>query len=247
MAKSLIKTAQRDGPTVDRSSQLPGDELGDWLDEDADEAAPTPPPKAAARGAAKAVTGPVPDVDYLPAEPVLRRLLGGEHKAQFLLLADWFEGAIARRPADVCVEADFGDVFFEVIDWIETPGFLKLVVDSKRMQVRPTSMSKLRIRRRDEVFLTTCVSPVTPMFGQLPFAELLLVVDGKETVNSVTTRTNMEKHARITPGITPSAVSGKPSTDIDNEEPVADGEKAASVRGALAPRDFDVSREDEED
>ena len=32
MAKSLIKTAQRDGPTVDRSSQLPGDELGDGLE-----------------------------------------------------------------------------------------------------------------------------------------------------------------------------------------------------------------------
>lgn len=239
MAKGLIKTATRDGPVIDRSGQLPCDEIDAWLGED--EAAPSKPAVRVAKGAGVAPAG-----DDLPAEPVLRRLLGGEHKSQFLLLADWFESAVARRPADVCVEADFGDVFFEVIDWIETPGFLKLVVDSTRMRVRPTSMSKLRIRRRDEVFVTTCVSPVTPMFGQLPFAELLLVVEGKETVSSTTTKTNMEKNARITPGITPSAVSGKPSTDIDNEEPVADGEKAASVRGALAPRDFDVSREDEE-
>jgi hypothetical protein len=244
MAKGLNTAATRDGPVIDRSLPLPGEELSAWLDADEDDAAPHNPPhsKDHTRGANEAA----PEVINLPAEPVLRRLLGGEHKAQFLLLADWFESAVARRPADVCVEADFGDVFFEVIDWIETPGFLKLVVDSKRMQVRPTSMSKLRIRRRDEVFLTTCVSPVTPMFGQLPFAELLLVVEGKETTNS-TTQTNMEKNARTTLGITPSAVSGKPSTDIDNEEPVAYGEKAASVRGALAPRDFDVSRETEED
>lgn len=239
MAKSLIKSATRTGPVVDRSVQLPCEELDSWLDE-----GETPPSPSVPKSLAKA--NAAAPAEELPAEPVLRRLLGGEHKAQFLLLADWFEGAVARRPADVCIEADFGDAFFEVIDWIETPGFLKLVVDSTRMRVRPKSMSKLRIRRRNEVFLTTCVSPVTPMFGQLPFAELLLVVEGKEPATS-TTETDMEKNARITSGVTPSAVSGKPSTHIDNEEPVAEGEKAASFRGALAPRDFDVSREGEED
>lgn len=233
----LNKRKLRDTPEIDRSDTLPGEELLKWLDSDDDEAPADPAPAPTRQATAKPAAAP--DV-HLPHEPVLRRLLGGEHKSQFLLLADWFEGAISKRPADVCVETDFGDVHFEVIDWIDTPGFLKVVVDSERMPFRPKSMVKMRIRRRDEVFLTTCVSPLSPMFGPLPFAEMLFVVDGKEPAIATNI---MEKNARVTKGDTPSAVSGLPSTDVDNEEPVADGEKAASLRAVVLPKDFDVSRD----
>lgn len=237
MAKigSIQKTATRAGPVVDRKSPIPADELGAWLadTEPSSELEPVPSP-------ARLNTPPGPEVTL---EPVLRRLLYGDHKAKFLLLADWFESAIGRRPADVCVEADVGDVFFEVIDWIDTPGFLKLVVDRSRMPFEPKAMTQMRLRRRDQVYHTTCVSPMSPMFGSLPFSEVILVVDSVTDLTQV----NMEKNARITPGVTPSVVSGRPSTGIDNDEPVAEGEKAASAKGALPDRDFDVSRELGED
>ena len=230
---SLKKTAQRTGPVTARSSPIPGEELSAWLD--VEEESPRSVSPAKLPGATKTVNGP-------PVEPVIQRLMGGTHKAQFLLLADWFESAVGERKADVCVETEVGDIFFEVIDWIATPGFLKVVVDGSRMRFTPKLGAQIRLRRYAETYLVTCVSTPTPMFGDLPFAEILFVVDGQENL----TQENMEKNARITPGVTPSAVSGKPSTTVDNEEPVAEGEKAASVRGALPARDFDVSREREE-
>lgn len=231
---SLNKTAQRTGPASSRTSAIPGEELNDWLDGTKDSSAPNFP---------VTLTGSAKSVDVTLAEPVIRRLMGGAHKAQFLLLADWFESAVGERKADVCVETEVGDIFFEVIDWIATPGFLKIVVDGSRMRFTPKLGAQIRLRRHAETYLVTCVSTPTPMFGALPFAEILFVVDGQENL----THKNMEKNARITPGVTPSAVSGKPSTTVDNEEPVVEGEKAASVRGILPARDFDVSRAHEED
>lgn len=246
---ALKKTAQRTGPVIDRTSSIPADDLAAWMEEDT--ANPEPEPSAPRKSSGKAATAkesaPAKESAVVatgpPLEPVIRRLMASEHKSHFLLLADWFESAIGKRKADVCVEADVGDIFFEVIDWIQTPGFLKLVVDGSRMPFKPKAMGSMRIRRNGEVYQTTCVSPLSPMFGDLPFAELILVVDGVQNL----TQEKMEKNARITPGVTPSAVSGKPSTSVDNDEPVADGEKAASARGALPEQDFDVSREHEED
>jgi hypothetical protein len=239
---SLKKTAQRSGPVIDRTSSIPADELTDWLDSDVSDPQPaapseTPGKAVPAKEETAVVAGPL-------MEPVIRRLMEGAHKAKFLLLADWFESAVGDRQADVCVEIqEVGDIFFEVIDWISTPGFIKIVVDGSRMRFTPKLGAQICLRRRGETYLVTCVSTPTPMFGDLPFAEILFVVDGHENL----TQENMEKNARITPGVTPSAVSGKPSTSVDNDEPVADGEKAASARGALPERDFDVSREYEED
>lgn len=232
---TLKKTAQRSGPVVARDVVLPSDELHSFLEEE------EPEPQPVRESSRPAPVGKVAAAHSL-VEPVLQRLMAGAHKAQFLLLADWFESAMTSRNADVYVVTEVGDVKFEVIDWIEAPGFLKLVVNIDRMPFEPKAMSKMRIRRRDEVFNTTCVSPLAPMFGQLPFAELLLVVESQGKL----TNSTMEKNARITPGVTPSAVSGKPSTDVDNDEPVADGEKAASLKGVLPDRDFDVSRDDED-
>lgn len=242
---SLKKTAQRTGPVIDRTSSIPADDLAAWMEEDAANPAPetSAPRKASGKAAPAKEEAAAPVAAGPPLEPVIRRLMAGERKSHFLLLADWFESAIGKRKADVCVESDVGDIFFEVIDWIQTPGFLKLVVDGSRMPFKPKAMGSMRIRRNGEVYQTTCVSPLSPMFGDLPFAELILVVDGVQNL----TQENMEKNARITPGVTPSAVSGKPSTSVDNDEPVADGEKAASARGALPEKDFDVSREHEED
>lgn len=239
MAKSstLRKTALGSGPRIAGNVPIPSDVIGDFMaearavvsgqrDDDSDEV-----PSASSTPVAR----PAKAVPAIVSEPVIDRLLGGEHRSKFLLLADWFEGAVGGRTEEVCVETDVGDVKFEVIEWIVAPGFLKLVVDSSRMPFEPKSLAKMRLRRRGIVYSTTCVSPLSPMFGTLPFAELLLIIESESNT--------MEKNARIEAGKTPSAVSGKPSTDIDNEEPVAEGEKSASVRGALPDRDFDVPRE----
>lgn len=241
MAKGLVKTAQRTGPVVDRSGTIPADELSAFMEEDEDEAPSAPAAKA---GRAKAGKSEAPTSEAAPAsepvvpsEPVISRLMTGPHKSKFLLLADWFEAAIGGRGTEASVKTNVGAVKFQVIEWIENPGFLKLIVDSEKMPFEPQPLASMTILHRDNAYETTCVSPLSPMFGGLPFAELLLTVD------KVTSIEDMEKNARIEPGKTPSAVSGKPSTDVDNDEPVAEGEKAASVKDALPAKDFDVSRE----
>lgn len=244
MAKqNLRKAATRTGPTIDRSDPIPADDLTSFLkEEDGEDEAPvsrsrsTPKPAASADNPKKAADREV------EIEPVLRRILSGPYKSKFLLLADWFDAATGDRGTEVSVETSVGQVRFSVIEWVNTPGFLKLIVDSGKMPFEPKPMVPLVLRKNDEFYHVTCVSPLTPMFGDLPFAEIILVVDNITNHQGI----NMEKNARLDVGTAPSSVSGKPSTQVDNDEPVADGEKAASLKDVLPARDFDVSRSDRE-
>jgi hypothetical protein len=238
----LNKTKQHTGPVVDRSAPIPADSLNDFLKEEDEDEDTFPARKPAPRSSGSPRSSGKVEEPEIVIEPVLRRILSGPYKSRFLLLADWFDAATSDRGTEVSVETSVGKVKFSVIEWINTPGFLKLIVDSGKMPFEPEPMVPLVLRKNDDLYHVTCVSPLTPMFGDLPFAEIILVVD------SVTNNqdNNMEKDAKLRIGNAPSTVSGKPSTQVDNDEPVADGEKAASLKGVLPPQDFDVSRGDRE-
>lgn len=210
---------------------IPADGLSSFVDSVRSGAAAEPIAGVPASREAPTVAAP-----SVPA--VVAELLEGPHSADFLALASWYTEMTLTAGLDVAVETELGDVVFKVLEWSESPGFLKLVVDRRTMPFQPRLMVDMRLRRNDgALFDVTCYTPLVPLLGTLPYAEMLFIIN----------ETNpMEKNARIETGRTPSAVSGVPSTGIDNEEPVADQEKAASLRTPLSvPRvDFDVSRED---
>ncbi len=232
----IRKAARRSGPSIRSSdSAIPADALGEFLAEQEDGPDPVARPRPESGESERRASA-----NYA-TEPVVDRLMTGPHKSQFLLLADWFEGAINERGSEVSVLTDVGNVKFHAIEWTENPGFVKVIVDIKKMPFEQQALAKLKISYRGKFYEMTCVSPLSPMFGGLPFADILLAVDKPPT-----TQTTMEKNARLEIGKTPSSVSGKPSTGVDHDEPVADGEKSASVRGVLPDQNFDVSRDEED-
>lgn len=178
-------------------------------------------------------------VQNLGVPPVIAELLRGPDSAILLRMAAWLRSALGDGSEKVYIETPLGDIRFEAIEWVETPGFLKLVVHEDRMPFKPKPMVSMLMRRNDTRLSVTCVSSLMPLIEGLPFSELIMVVDDPNQ------QTTVEKHARIQAGVTPSVVSGKPSTGVDNDEPVADGEKSAAWLDALDPdEDFDVSRDD---
>lgn len=220
----------RSGNEVARGGKLAVDELNDFLDiidSDDEERLPRDE-KVRGQGS---VASPLP--------PDIAHLMRGDHRSLLLKMATWLRDAVSGKTENVFIETDFGAIKFEVIDWTDTPGFVRLIVNEERLPFRPRPMATMRIIRNEKNYNVTCVATPMPMIPGLPFSELLLVINQHSNPNN-----NVEKDAKVRTGITPSVVSGLPSTDIDNEEPVSDGEKSASWRDAASAFDFDIARDD---
>ncbi len=245
--RSLLGDGRHEGV-----GDITADATGDYINElRAGKVDPVPAAKKTAKKAATVPTSEKPlaavtpppverKPPTAPVDPRIASLLAGENREGFLSLVDWYTDIVSSKGHQIAVETTLGDVLFDVLDWYEGDGFIKLVVRADRMPFMPKAMVDMRLRKGRQTYDVTCFAPLVPLLGELPYAEMLLIHDNQPS-NTV------EKNARITPGQTPSAVSGQPSTHVDNDEPVAGHEKAASMREPLTkrPADFDVPREDE--
>lgn len=190
-----------------------------------------------------------PQKDILP--PVLRRIFGTESEDELMAVAKFLDER-NKRKLKLCFHLEVGNIATKV-NWCNVSveafehekNMLLFMIHSREEQFSPRPGSDLVISLRSEgpagarqsmAIRATCLTPPMQLYPNVGI-DLLCFLPHSAAV--------VEKNGKLKEGA-PSTVSGKPSEKVDEAgEPVAEGEKSASIDNIRVPakEDFDKPRE----
>ncbi len=183
---------------------------------------------------------PVP-ADILP--PVLRRIFGTEAEDELMAVARLLDPAGGRKGLTLVFHTPIGDVRTPV-NWCSHPADSIATANSLLLMIVRSSTSTFSPNPGAELEMSFAEYSGNPRLKVTCLASPMRLYPGAsiDLLCFLPDTSGVEKNGRLKEGA-PSAVSGLPSTEVDDHgEPVVEGEKSASV--TLSPtEDFDVPRE----